>query len=60
MSCAACGYQAPRWLGQCPDCSAWNTFEEQPMITAQAAGKTAEKAGPVSHAFRGRGAPARD
>ena len=42
--CAACGYQAPRWLGQCPDCSAWNTFEEQPMITAQAAGKIAEKA----------------
>ena len=42
--CAACGYQAPRWLGQCPDCSAWNTFEEQTMITAQAAGKTAEKA----------------
>jgi DNA repair protein RadA/Sms len=42
--CAACGYQAPRWLGQCPDCSAWNTFEEQPVIAAQAAGKTAEKA----------------
>ena len=42
--CAACGYQAPRWLGQCPDCSAWNTFEEQAVSAAQTAGKTAEKA----------------
>lgn len=42
--CAACGYQAPRWLGQCPDCSAWNTFEEQTSFAAPAAGKAAEKA----------------
>ncbi|HPF88450.1 MAG TPA: DNA repair protein RadA [Candidatus Limiplasma sp.] len=42
--CSACGYQAPRWLGCCPDCSAWNTFEEQTLSAAQAVGKTAEKA----------------
>jgi DNA repair protein RadA/Sms len=42
--CAACGYQAPRWLGQCPDCNAWNTFAEQAVIAAQSTGKTAEKA----------------
>ncbi|MBQ6021490.1 MAG: DNA repair protein RadA [Clostridia bacterium] len=27
--CSACGYVAPKWSGQCPECSAWNTFEEE-------------------------------
>ncbi|HET9234661.1 MAG TPA: DNA repair protein RadA [Candidatus Eisenbacteria bacterium] len=26
--CSACGHQSPKWLGQCPACSAWNTHEE--------------------------------
>lgn len=26
--CQACGYQAPRWLGRCPDCGQWNSFKE--------------------------------
>ncbi|MBI3356749.1 MAG: hypothetical protein HY038_08280, partial [Nitrospirae bacterium] len=25
FSCQACGHQAPRWLGRCPDCGGWNT-----------------------------------
>lgn len=27
--CSACGYEAPKWYGKCPECGAWNTFEEQ-------------------------------
>ncbi len=27
--CSECGAQSIKWLGQCPDCSAWNTMEEQ-------------------------------
>ena len=27
--CSECGYQAPRWLGRCPECGSWNTLEEQ-------------------------------
>lgn len=27
--CQSCGYEAPKWLGQCPDCGAWNTFVEE-------------------------------
>ncbi len=27
-SCTACGGQSPKWVGQCPDCGAWNTLEE--------------------------------
>lgn len=26
--CSNCGYTQPRWLGRCPDCGEWNTFEE--------------------------------
>ena len=26
--CNECGYESPKWMGQCPSCSAWNTFEE--------------------------------
>ncbi len=26
--CQNCGYQSPQWIGQCPDCSGWNTMEE--------------------------------
>ncbi len=28
FKCSACGYTQPRWLGRCPDCGEWNTFEE--------------------------------
>ena len=26
--CSNCGYSQPRWLGKCPECNEWNTFEE--------------------------------
>jgi len=28
--CSGCGFESARWLGRCPQCSAWNTFEERP------------------------------
>lgn len=27
--CQECGYQAPKWLGRCPDCGHWNTLVEE-------------------------------
>lgn len=27
--CQVCGYESPRWLGKCPNCSEWNTFAEE-------------------------------
>ncbi|MBR4068704.1 MAG: DNA repair protein RadA [Clostridia bacterium] len=42
--CQNCGYEAARWLGCCPDCGEWNTFEERRAAPAPAASKTAEKA----------------
>ena len=28
FECQQCGYQAPRWLGRCPDCGAWGSLTE--------------------------------
>ncbi len=27
--CKNCGAQSPKWLGKCPSCNEWNTFEEE-------------------------------
>ena len=27
--CSECGHTQPKWLGRCPSCGEWNTFEEQ-------------------------------
>ena len=27
--CQSCGYQAAKWLGNCPSCGEWNTFVEE-------------------------------
>ncbi|MGZ3496194.1 MAG: DNA repair protein RadA [Vulcanimicrobiaceae bacterium] len=29
--CSACGFESPRWLGRCPQCEAWNSFDQTPM-----------------------------
>ena len=38
FSCQACGYQAPKWLGRCPDCGGWGTLAEEadPQAASQA------------------------
>jgi DNA repair protein RadA/Sms len=32
--CSACGFESPRWLGRCPQCQAWNSFDERPFAVA--------------------------
>lgn len=27
--CRECGYNNPKWLGRCPDCNSWNSFDEE-------------------------------
>lgn len=29
FTCSFCGYQAPKWIGRCPECDQWNTFYEE-------------------------------
>jgi DNA repair protein RadA/Sms len=28
-ACQNCGFQSPKWLGKCPDCSQWNSLVEE-------------------------------
>ena len=28
FQCSECGAETPKWVGQCPDCMAWNTLQE--------------------------------
>jgi len=37
FTCQSCGYQAPKWMGKCPDCGGWDSFvEERPAAGARA------------------------
>ncbi len=41
--CQGCGYQAPKWMGKCPDCGQWNTLVEElphaaPTLSSRQAG----------------------
>jgi DNA repair protein RadA/Sms len=39
--CQECGYQAPKWMGKCPDCEKWDTLVEQTAEKSRHAGATA-------------------
>jgi DNA repair protein RadA/Sms len=36
--CSACGHESPRWAGQCPGCSEWNTLVEEVRAPAAKSG----------------------
>lgn len=33
FACTQCGASSPKWLGRCPDCGAWNSFNEEPVVS---------------------------
>jgi|FaiFalFF_MnMetaG_3_1042247.scaffolds.fasta_scaffold06955_2 DNA repair protein RadA/Sms len=35
--CTVCGYATPRWMGQCPECGAWNTLQEEVVMPRRGA-----------------------
>lgn len=37
--CKECGYESPKWLGQCPGCREWNTFVEELTAKKEPAAK---------------------
>ena len=49
--CQSCGYESPKWMGQCPGCREWNTFVEElpaPKISGKTAAGGRQKNGPVT------------
>ncbi len=51
--CNACGAQTSQWMGQCPDCLAWNSLTETPVIAA-GAGRGRGRPAPAADAGRSR------
>ncbi len=37
--CQNCGAQSPRWLGKCPSCESWNSYQEESTIVHPAGEK---------------------
>ncbi len=50
--CQECGSQAPKWMGRCADCGAWNSFVEEraaePVSAAAAASRYAAGTNPAT------------
>ncbi len=38
--CTECGYNSPKWNGQCPSCRRWNTMEEEIAVAGGAKGSS--------------------
>lgn len=36
--CQNCGYESPKWMGQCPGCRQWNTFVEETLSASSGKG----------------------
>ncbi len=30
--CRSCGYESAKWMGKCPGCAEWNTFDEEIVV----------------------------
>ncbi|HXO18199.1 MAG TPA: DNA repair protein RadA, partial [Candidatus Dormibacteraeota bacterium] len=43
--CSACGFESARWLGRCPQCDAWNSFDERPFNISARGSREARPAG---------------
>ncbi|MDD7582819.1 DNA repair protein RadA [Corynebacterium sp. 32222D000AT] len=36
-TCTECNYVSPKWLGRCPECGSWGTFQESTPVSPTAA-----------------------
>jgi len=39
FACNNCGYQSLRWLGKCPECGEWDSFNEETLVKNRPAAK---------------------
>lgn len=50
FSCQECGYSSVKWLGKCPECDQWGTFEEQIISQGTTRGLASVKPVPLKDA----------
>ncbi len=48
--CRECGATSPKWLGKCPECGTWNTFDEVEIKEKQRTSATNSKIGTKNQA----------
>lgn len=41
--CKSCGYETSKWMGKCPSCNEWNSFEEVARLEKRFGGKSGTK-----------------
>ncbi|MBQ3931760.1 MAG: AAA family ATPase, partial [Firmicutes bacterium] len=51
--CQNCGFESPRWMGQCSACGAWNSFVEE-KLTEPKEGDSRRRTGPAQSGKRSR------
>lgn len=44
--CQTCGYQAPKWMGKCPDCGTWDSIVEERTSAASLRDASRTRSGP--------------
>lgn len=49
--CTSCGCESPKWLGKCPQCSAWNSFVEDAIEKLSPAEEAKSAAAEARRAF---------
>ncbi|MBR5985161.1 MAG: DNA repair protein RadA [Clostridia bacterium] len=49
--CASCGYATPKWMGRCPECGSWNSFNEETPAAEEPAVKLKRQPGSGAQAL---------
>ena len=42
--CNQCGYKTPKWIGKCPQCGEWGSFDEEVELSVPKSGVNINKA----------------
>jgi len=51
--CQQCGYESPKWLGKCPNCDNWSTFQEEIRQAVKKSASVSRSAAKVSPLLSG-------
>lgn len=41
--CSNCGQESPKWIGKCPSCGSWNTFQEVTLTSSKTSSPHTER-----------------
>ena len=41
--CSECGHSQSKWLGRCPECGSWNSFNEEQSVHKSKNGERPKK-----------------